>query len=950
MVIEGQPRTYSPLLVMAGVVMSLLAAAPAARACDNEAPKLESLAITPTSIDVSSGNQTVTFRLRVTDTQHTDGCSGVSSIHIQLRSPGNEHGASAWSFRRISGDAYDGVYEQDVTVYRYMGPGTWKVMLVQLSDKSYNHVRYQNADLVAAGHSTTVEVASDPFDLTPPSVESLSFSSVADVRSGPATVSFRMRLTDDLVGVTNMTLALDSPTKGHTIYAHAYANHLVSGNGLDGIYEFQAVVPDTYEPGIYEMGYLQAGDYLGNTVRYSKWGAGFPSWMPTQLTVINDSPDLVDPQLLDLRIPNARIDCSWGEQLVPIEIRASDDNSGIYTLQVSLVSPSGKSAGAYGYVGNRVSGTALDGWYRLVVRIPSCSEEGCWRVARIGIGDNASNHPFFHQSDFTAAGFPTNLCNGFAAGSSRAVIRAPFAGKVLNGQRATVVARLAEGEPSTTRDVRFQYRPEGSGTWSDVTAANPNHANPDLGHPYFVHWSVGSLPEGNYDLRAVATSSGGVVDPNPEVIRVRIGRSSHDLEEDVDSLGRERQRVRLTYTNEGRAFLAGEQSAQRLGSVILPAYATSASELEVTTLPESVFSSAAFQGLRVVGGLEAKLSNGQSDLNGSTQAEVLLSYPDSDDDGILDGTGIPEENLSIYHYDPVTDTLTPLGGLARSRRANVVRAKTSHFSTFVLMQRVPTGRIEGVLTESATGNPMPGVTVRSEPLGIEVVTDAVGAYAFPVEPGSYRLSAGKSGYYRQTSPFASVVAGTPTQINLSLTPGTISGFGPVDVATLGGDVVTITGSGFTADVSVWLGSLQAAQVEVVSATTLRVTVPAQAGGVVDLRVELPGQHALVVEAALRYVVVAAAAPPPNSSPPVAPTSTSEPLASPDPPAPSAPPSTPSGPSVPTSAPASGGGGGGGGCQIAPIPPHASWPVLLLVVLCLGGLRRSEVSRPSGRHA
>lgn len=61
---------------------------------------------------------------------------------------------------------------------------------------------------------------------------------------------------------------------------------------------------------------------------------------------------------------------------------------------------------------------------------------------------------------------------------------------------------------SDTNNIRLQYKLASSGTWSDIPSTNPStFPNPDTTSPYFVHWDVTSLANGDYHLRAVATSN-----------------------------------------------------------------------------------------------------------------------------------------------------------------------------------------------------------------------------------------------------------------------------------------------------------------------------------------------------------------------------------------------------------------------------------------------------------
>lgn len=68
-------------------------------------------------------------------------------------------------------------------------------------------------------------------------------------------------------------------------------------------------------------------------------------------------------------------------------------------------------------------------------------------------------------------------------------------------------------------------------------------------------------------------------------------------------------------------------------------------------------------------------------------AAVTISIPfaDSDDNGIVDGTNAPADNLTIYSLDETAKTWTALSGSNVDKTAKKVSAPTNHFSVFTLI-------------------------------------------------------------------------------------------------------------------------------------------------------------------------------------------------------------------------------------------------------------------------
>ncbi len=78
----------------------------------------------------------------------------------------------------------------------------------------------------------------------------------------------------------------------------------------------------------------------------------------------------------------------------------------------------------------------------------------------------------------------------------------------------TSVRVRAESDDTDIDEVRFELRPEGGGTWQPLGAALTER-------PYRIVWTPDGLPWGEYDIRVIATDLGGLIDPQPPVLRLR---------------------------------------------------------------------------------------------------------------------------------------------------------------------------------------------------------------------------------------------------------------------------------------------------------------------------------------------------------------------------------------------------------------------------------------------
>lgn len=98
--------------------------------------------------------------------------------------------------------------------------------------------------------------------------------------------------------------------------------------------------------------------------------------------------------------------------------------------------------------------------------------------------------------------------------------------------------------------------------------------------------------------------------------------------------------------------------------------------------------------------------------------------------------------------------------------------------SFLLVGVVPvqaqTGQITGTVTDSTSGNPLPGVNVVIDGTQQGTSTNAQGQYTITgVEPGTYDLIASFVGYEERTIEDVTVSAGETVQANVTLVPGTI---------------------------------------------------------------------------------------------------------------------------------------------------------------------------------
>jgi hypothetical protein len=119
--------------------------------------------------------------------------------------------------------------------------------------------------------------------------------------------------------------------------------------------------------------------------------------------------DTAAPQLAAFSFAPTTINTSGGPASITFTLHITDDLSGLNWGVVSTWSPSGEQRVLGGIAYNRISGTAQDGVYQVVVTFPQFSEAGVWRVYAVEAKDAVDNYLLLYTADLAAAGFPTQF-------------------------------------------------------------------------------------------------------------------------------------------------------------------------------------------------------------------------------------------------------------------------------------------------------------------------------------------------------------------------------------------------------------------------------------------------------------------------------------------------------------------------------------------------------------
>ncbi len=196
-------------------------------------------------------------------------------------------------------------------------------------------------------------------DVTPPVLASITATSSIDTSSADQSVTIEMNIADDASGVRFVVVNLMSPLGNSIVQGDATK---VSGTALDGKYRVTLKVPKKSPQGDLAID-VWARDLVGNDLNTRN-----------AATVKQTGAGDVTPPVLASITATSSIDTSSADQSVTIEMNITDDASGVRFVVVNLMSPLGNSI-VQGDA-TKVSGTALDGKYRVTLKVPRKSPKG----------------------------------------------------------------------------------------------------------------------------------------------------------------------------------------------------------------------------------------------------------------------------------------------------------------------------------------------------------------------------------------------------------------------------------------------------------------------------------------------------------------------------------------------------------------------------------------------
>jgi hypothetical protein len=268
---------------------------------DTHLPTLTGVAVSPSNLDVSSSDQTVTV-----DIQATDDISGVAFspctqsqnfnfFAVILRSPSGAQNRymAPFPFALVAGNRLSGTWRGSFTMPRYSEAGKWVISSITFHDCAGNTRFVTETQLGTAGLQVALNVGASQSDLQGPTLTSLNFLPITvNTSTGNQPVKVRFGITDNLAGTqfspTTSQLSFGesgiefrSPSGAQVQAAWAFTPFtLVSGTPLNGVWESTITFPRFSEEGTWTVDFFTIKDRTRNLTNFTAAGlsaAGFPS-------------------------------------------------------------------------------------------------------------------------------------------------------------------------------------------------------------------------------------------------------------------------------------------------------------------------------------------------------------------------------------------------------------------------------------------------------------------------------------------------------------------------------------------------------------------------------------------------------------------------------------------------------------------------------------------------
>jgi hypothetical protein len=363
-------------------------------------PTFDWLEMTP-SVELGNGGGTVDLLVSAWDAS-----GDIVSVTVNIAAPDG----SPWrSIALERSDVFD--WTGSVAIAEGTPTGVYAVESVEVVDGTGNSTAIDHEVLSEDWRGDEFSVY-EGIDTEPPSIEGLTISpQTVDTSAGPAQIAVSGRVTDAGSGLKQVWVSLLFPnhlppyTDGTS-----HLTRLVSGTQDDGLQEATFELPHWAYPGDYAISEIQLEDFAGNMAqlwRPELEARGFPLDVDEV-----GAGDATPPEIISASLTPATIPAAGGTVEAFVHVR--DDltgfgqwpDRGFSDVYLGFDWPGDPATTETTGLGPElVSGTPLDGTWKLVTTFAASAPAGQYTVSDIGAYDLAANGGPLRREELEARGW-----------------------------------------------------------------------------------------------------------------------------------------------------------------------------------------------------------------------------------------------------------------------------------------------------------------------------------------------------------------------------------------------------------------------------------------------------------------------------------------------------------------------------------------------------------------
>lgn len=379
---------------------------------DEQAPDLVYVTFQQRFVDTSTGDTSVNLYVEAWDS------SGIGPISIRIDGP-----SGPWRHLELEGEANERTQvNAAIDVPDTTSAGDYRITELTVSDRKGNARTLSQSELEESAYLPELAVFHGP-DNEAPELASLSLSAAeVDTSNSPATVEISIGGRDALSGVNDTFAAVVLPTwePGPLELTGHMGGEVppTAGTRHEGVWTQSISLVQHAMPGTYKITGVYLSDLVGNKSHYKREDLedlGFP------LGFIQTGPgDTTAPEIVDFWMEPTTLRASHGERKIFFYVRARDDltgfgqwpDTGLSDIRVGFEPPGDwDEFESSGRVPELISGTELDGVWRLETIVEAGAPPGEYVIKYVSATDRAGNDGGLKTAGLQSAGLQTAFVN-----------------------------------------------------------------------------------------------------------------------------------------------------------------------------------------------------------------------------------------------------------------------------------------------------------------------------------------------------------------------------------------------------------------------------------------------------------------------------------------------------------------------------------------------------------